>query len=142
MTRFTLPLIVLTVGGAAVTCLPAAPPPKQHATVIHRAVAFDMSAPLEQFIPDKAVVIHPAVLSPPVRQGAMQGPNTALSATPPTPPAARGGGAGRGRGGAGRAGGPPADSASSARPGGECRGRRRGADGAGQARRHRAAGRF
>ncbi len=54
-----------------------------------------------QFIPDKAVVIHPAVESQPERQGAIKGPGTGLGATPPTPPAARGGAR------APRAGGPP-----------------------------------
>ena len=66
------------------------------------ALAMAALASVEQFIPDKTVVIHPAVESPPVRQGAMKGPGTALGATPPTPPAARGG-----RARAGRKGGPP-----------------------------------
>jgi len=77
---------------------------------VHAAVAFDTSAPLdalEQFIPDKAVVIHPAAESTAVREGSLKGPGEGLGSTPPTPPAARGG-AGRGRGSrGGRAGGPP-----------------------------------
>jgi hypothetical protein len=60
-----------------------------------------------QFIPDKKVVIHPAVESKAVRLGAIQGPGTGLAATPPTQPAARGG-ANAARGGrAGRGGTPP-----------------------------------
>src|SRR5215469_6252162 len=78
--------------------------------VSRAAVAFDASPPLasmEQFIPDKPVVIHPAVVSEAVRQGATEG--TALGASSPIPPAARGGaGAGRaGRAGRGAAAGPP-----------------------------------
>src|SRR5580704_11536079 len=61
---------------------------------------------IAQFIPDKAVVIHPAVESQPERQGAIKGPGTGLGVTPPTPPAARGGAA-RAGGRAPRAGGPP-----------------------------------
>src|SRR6516164_5695566 len=80
------------------------------ALAVRTSVAFDMSPPLasmEQFIPDKQVVIHPAVNSQAVRDGSLKGPGAGLGATPPTSPAARGGaGAGRaGRGG--RAGGPP-----------------------------------
>jgi hypothetical protein len=77
---------------------------------IHNAVAFDTSLPLEameQFIPDKHVVIHPAVVSPVEHQGAIEGPGTGLGVTPPpTPPARGGGGAARG-GRAGRGGGGP-----------------------------------
>src|SRR5215469_1193284 len=78
--------------------------------VSRAAVAFDASPPLasmEQFIPDKPVVIHPAVVSEAVRQGATEG--TALGLSSPIPPAARGGaGAGRaGRAGRGAAAGPP-----------------------------------
>jgi len=62
---------------------------------------------MEQFIPDKPVVIHPAVESKPERQGATKGPGTGLGTTPPTPPAARGGGAGRAGGRAARGGTPP-----------------------------------
>src|SRR5258708_40376279 len=64
---------------------------------------------MEQFIPDKLVVIHPAVESRPERQGATKGPGTGLGATAPTPPAGRGGGAARGAGRAARGGtnGPP-----------------------------------
>ncbi len=62
-----------------------------------------------QFIPDKAVVIHPAVESPPVRVGAIEGPGKGLGVTPPTPPAARGGAAAArgGRAGRGARGNPP-----------------------------------
>src|SRR4051794_1277175 len=71
-------------------------------SVARAAAAFDMSPPLssmEQFIPDKQVVIHPAVVSPAVREGAMKGPGTGLGTTPPTIPAARGlAGAARGGG--------------------------------------------
>ena len=86
----------------------AATPP---AVIARAAVAFDESAPLadmEQFIPDKPVVIHPAVESHPEQEGALKGPGNGLGETPPTPPAARGGRAGRaGRGRAGRGGPPP-----------------------------------
>jgi hypothetical protein len=78
--------------------------PITHVTT-RAAVAFDVSPPLEsmeQFIPDKPVVIHRAVQSVPVRQGSMQGPGRGLGTTPPSPlPPARGGGR------AGRAGEPP-----------------------------------
>lgn len=36
-----------------------------------------------QFVPDKPVVIHPAVESTPVRRGAIKGPGRGLGATPP-----------------------------------------------------------
>ncbi len=65
-------------------------------------------APLDltgQFIPDKPVVIHPAVESQPVRKGPIEGPGTGLGATSPSPPAARGAGAGRAGGRSGRGGG-------------------------------------
>src|SRR5690242_2092153 len=55
-----------------------------------------------QFIPDKKVVIHPAVESLAVRTGSVEGPGTGLASTTPTTPAARGGAGGPGR--AGRAG--------------------------------------
>jgi len=62
---------------------------------------------MEQFIPDKLVVIHPAVESPPERRGETKGPGAGLGTASPAPPAGRGGtGAARG-GRAGRAGGPP-----------------------------------
>jgi hypothetical protein len=84
-------------------------------TVVRAAAAFDASPPLgsmEQFIPEKPVVIHPAVESQAERSGSTEGPGKGLGATPPTPAAARGGagaaGGGRAaRGGAGRAGTPP-----------------------------------
>ena len=53
---------------------------------------------MEQFIPDKPVVIHPAVESKPERQGEMKGPGTGLGATPPAPSSPRRGA---------RPGGPP-----------------------------------
>ena len=73
------------------------------------AVAFDLSAPLasvEQFIPDKAVVIHPAVVSQAEHQGDRKGPGTGLGTTPPAPPPPRGG-ANRGGARGARAGGLP-----------------------------------
>ena len=58
-----------------------------------------------QFIPDKAVVIHPAVESQPEQRGSIQGPGAGLGATPPTPPAPRpgAGAGGRAARGGGRA---------------------------------------
>ena len=56
-----------------------------------------------QFIPDKKVVIHPAVVSKAETAGEIKGPGAGLGVTPPTQPAARGGAAG-GAGRAGRAG--------------------------------------
>ncbi len=78
--KLTLPVLGTAI--AALTC----------------AVAFG------QFIPDKAVVIHPAVESQPEQRGSIQGPGAGLGATPPTPPAPRPGAGGRAaRGGGGRA---------------------------------------
>jgi hypothetical protein len=54
-----------------------------------------------QFIPDKAVVIHPAVLSVPENKGEIAGPGKGLGSTQAAPPPVRP--AGRGA----RAGGPP-----------------------------------
>ena len=86
-----------------------AAPPAAKPTISRPAVAFDMSAPLaemEQFIPDKAVVIHPAVVSPAATEGDRKGP--AVSTLPPTQPTPRAGGAGRaGRKGGGAPKGPP-----------------------------------
>jgi hypothetical protein len=112
MKQFRLALCALGVAAAVsglVAGRRAATPSTGQArvSIARAAVAFDVSAPLEQFIPDKPVVIHPAVLSPPVVQGASQGPGTGLGATPPTPPAARGGGGRAGGARGGRAGGPP-----------------------------------
>ena len=117
MKRLTLALFALGLVTVAVTCLLAERPAARAAAgrtpvlATRVAVAFDRSPPLssmEQFIPDKAVVIHPAVESLPARQGATEGPGTGLGATPPTPPAARGSaGAARAGDRAGRAGGPP-----------------------------------
>lgn len=96
-----------------VVAIAAAADQRPSNVTVHRAVAFDVSAPFAsppQFIPSKPVVIHPAVVSVPVREGDVKGPGAGLASTPPTPPAARGG-AGRGaaaRGArGGRAGGPP-----------------------------------
>src|SRR5215831_6802161 len=60
-----------------------------------------------QFIPDKKVVIHPAVESPAVRTGSVQGPGSGLASTTPTTPAARGGPGRAGRAGRGNATPPP-----------------------------------
>ncbi|HJZ96400.1 MAG TPA: hypothetical protein VKE70_07825, partial [Candidatus Solibacter sp.] len=88
----------------ALTSVISAQPRRPVAT--HRAAAFDMSPPLEQFIPDKKVVIHAAVVSKAETAGEMKGP--ALGQTPPAPPpAARGGAGGAGRAGRGRGGTPP-----------------------------------
>ena len=54
----------------------------------HAALAFDESGPLGgmgQFIPNKQVIIHPAVISQAVEQGTAVGPGTGLAATPPPP---------------------------------------------------------
>jgi hypothetical protein len=75
-----------------------------HPVAVHRAVAFDLSPPLEQFIPDKPVTIHPAVESVAVRQGTIKGPGASLGSTPPTPPTRP---AGAGRAGRGARGGTP-----------------------------------
>ena len=58
------------------------------------AVVFDLSPPLsemEQFIPDKPIVMHAAVESKPERQGSVKGPGAGLGATAPTPPSPRAG---------------------------------------------------
>jgi hypothetical protein len=47
-----------------------------------------------QFIPDKKVASHPAVLSVPETGGSMAGPGTGLGATTPAPPPGRGAGRG------------------------------------------------
>jgi hypothetical protein len=61
-----------------------------------------------QFIPDKQVVIHPAVESKAVRLGSIQGPGAGLASTAPTMPAARGGANARGgRGARGNTNPPP-----------------------------------
>jgi hypothetical protein len=75
----------------AALCLPSVTTSseKMPARVVEAAIAFDMSPPLEQFIPDKPVVIHPAVESPPQPQGEIKGPGTGLGATAPAPPQAR-----------------------------------------------------
>ena len=112
MKPLTLTLFALGLGTIAVTCLVAAgPAARTPALAARAAVAFDTSPPLgsmEQFVPDKAVVIHPAVESQPERQGTAEGPGTGLGTTPPAPPpAARGTGAARAGGRAARAGGLP-----------------------------------
>jgi hypothetical protein len=89
----------------AATCLLASRPAP--AVSVHRAVAFDLSKPLdsmEQFIPDKQVTIHPAIVMPAEHQGPISGPGSGLGATPP--PAPRGAGAGRAGRGAARGGTP------------------------------------
>src|ERR1700676_409617 len=94
MKRLILALFALGGVTVAVTRLVAARPAKTPAVETRAAVAFDMSQALgtmAQFIPGKPVVIHPAVESQPERQGETQGPGKGLGATPPTPPAARGG---------------------------------------------------
>ena len=95
-------LILFLAIPVAVACVWVARPRQVDAAQVHAAklpavlaraaVAFDESAPLadmEQFIPDKPVVIHQAVESVPERQGATQGPGAGLGTTPPAPPAAR-----------------------------------------------------
>jgi hypothetical protein len=81
--------LTLLIATLAVTCLVAQRPTVKKDSA-RLAVAFDMSPPLgsmEQFIPDRQVVIHPAVESQPVRQGPTEGPGTGLGRTPPTPAA-------------------------------------------------------
>ena len=98
MKRLTLTLFALGLVTVAVKCLVAA----RHATTTaaertpalatRAAVAFDMSPPLglmAQFIPDKSVVIHHAVESPPERQGVAEGPGAGLGTTPLAPPSSR-----------------------------------------------------
>ena len=117
MSRSRLAFFAITLGAAAVTAwvtgrsdVKAAPAP--HPLISRAAVAFDASPPLaamDQFLPDKAVVIHPAVVSKAETEGSIKGPTTGLGATPPTVPAPRGGGAaGAGRAGRGAGGAPPA----------------------------------
>src|SRR5579872_3179740 len=110
MQRPTPVLIVFGLSIGVVCLLAERHTPERSMLISRAAVAFDTSPPLEsmeQFIPDKAVVIHPAVVSPAEQKGSIKGPGAGLSSTPPTPPAPRGGGAGRDAGRAGRAGGPP-----------------------------------
>src|SRR5690242_18953605 len=74
----------------------AARPPRK--TVTRAAVAFDLSPSfegMEKFIPGMEDVIRPAVESPPVRKGAIVGPGSGLSTTPPAPPPVGRGGGGR-----------------------------------------------
>ena len=61
-----------------------------------------------QFIPDKPVVIHPAVESQPVREGSIKGPGKGLGSTPPAQPPVRPAGRGARAGRGGRGGTPPA----------------------------------
>ncbi len=101
-------LVAFGLVAVAATCLVAARPARTRvpASSARAAVAFDMSPPLasmEQFIPEKPVVIHPAVESRPERQGEIKGPGAGLGSIVPVPPAGRGAGAGR----APRVGGPP-----------------------------------
>src|SRR3954464_3893220 len=88
-------IYVLTVLAAVPLAAQQAKPRTPERTSVRAAVAFDLSAPLEQFIPNKTLVIHRAVESPKELQGATKGPGPGLSATaPPAPPAGRGGGGG------------------------------------------------
>jgi hypothetical protein len=105
MKRRSLTLSALAIIVWAVTLVVAAPN-SSRTTTIHAAVAFDLSPPL-QFIPGKAVVIHPAVASRPERSGAIKGPGRGLGAAAPpaVEPVARP--AGRGGRGAPPAGPPP-----------------------------------
>jgi hypothetical protein len=97
MKRLTLIWPALGLFSAAVTGLLASRPASL--VTVNRAAAFDLSAPLEQFIPDKQVVIHPAVVMPAAHEGSLSGPGTGLGATPPSPPPPpRAGGARAGRG--------------------------------------------
>ena len=102
MKRPTAAWFAAGLSAVAITGLVGAPPRAATGAVQRAAVAFDMSPPLtamDQFIPDKAVVIHPAVESQPERQGSTEGPGTGLGNTPPSPPPQRAGAAGRaGRG--------------------------------------------
>jgi len=111
MKRLTLMLSAVSLFTVAMMCLLAAGPATP-AVASRAAVAFDMSPPLEQFIPEKTVVIHPAVVSTAVTQGDLKGPGAGLGETSPIPPAGRGGaaarGAGAGRKGTGAAGRAPA----------------------------------
>ncbi len=86
MKRLLLPLLL------AVSALIAA----RRATNVETraAVAFDLSpalADMDQFIPDKPIVMHAATESKAERQGSMKGPGAGLGATPPTPPSLRAG---------------------------------------------------
>jgi hypothetical protein len=68
------------------------------AVAVHAAAAADTSLPLSemgQFIPDKPVVIHPAVENKREDQGPVEGPDAGLGATPPTPQTPRRAPAGR-----------------------------------------------
>jgi hypothetical protein len=97
MKRLTMALIAVGLAAAAVSSLVAARPARTNdrekalaltsrATIAFNGAAFDGSPPLElveQFIPEKPVVIHHAVESTPVRQGATKGPGAGLGMTPP-----------------------------------------------------------
>ena len=88
MTRYALMLLASTV-------LTATP----QGAISRKAAAFDLSAPLsamEQFIPEKPVTIHPAVLSKAEQQGTFKGPGTGLGSAPPNLPPERAGRGGRG----------------------------------------------
>jgi hypothetical protein len=85
------------------TILAAAP----QAVTPRPATAFDISAPLEQFIPDKRVTIHPAELSKPVRQGEIRGPGAGLGNAAPASAPDRPGRGGRGARGASNGPAPP-----------------------------------
>ena len=96
MKRLTPALFAIGLVIVAVTCLASRQPAKAAARTLRpatrAAVAFDMSPPLAsmaQFIPNRPIVIHRAVESPPVRQGATEGPGAGLGTTAPAPLAAR-----------------------------------------------------
>src|SRR5579871_4053835 len=91
-------VIVTTIWLGTVQPTRSAVRPKKPRFTSHAAVAFDISPPLEtleQFIPDKVVVIHHAVESTPERQGSLKGPGSGLGTAPPAPPPPPRAGAGR-----------------------------------------------
>ena len=93
MKRSTITLPAVSLPALAMAYLIAATPtPAARRATAHKAVALDLSPPLdatEQFFPTKSVVIHPAVESRPDAAGAIEGPGAGLSATPPAQPPAR-----------------------------------------------------
>lgn len=106
---FSATLAGLTVLGAAAYTKTDAT--NRTVTITRSAVRRDVSPPLDtlgqpsnaaQFIPDKPVVIQPAVESTAERMGSVEGPGTGLGNQPPSPPPARGARAGAGRGARGR----------------------------------------
>ncbi len=152
MKRSTLAVSALAIVTAGVACLLSARPAptavaQGNAQLVSRAaVTFDASPPLasmEQFIPDKAVVIHPAVVSPPAGKAPCK--DRVRPCPPLRPLRRRHAAAAQARSRRRRTRRrrtscpfrprrPPRRSIAA--------GRRRRAERAGQARRHRAAGRF